>query len=532
MSRLARSTLLASLVGLVVAALSGCGARATSNSCPADYECWLAADGAAAAVPQVPACPQGYICTPHGSVHDAGNATLTPQGDAGGSSVTCPEGFACTRLDAHTPPASVPDASVPCPPGYLCRRIGASGDAGGTQTADAGSDAGGTHAADAGSDAGNDAGGTHAADAGSDAGSDAGNAPIADAGSDAQVALDASSQQSDAGLGWNGNGSGSVLAFSVLGYRVVDAEQSASQGSLAIVSDAPTNSLHIFDEATRTERSVDLPAAPVAVAVDPSGTHAAVAYDANVSRIDLVAGTVLKTCPLSSDAFDLTLSDAGKAYVIPRTDQWVAMHVVDLVNCTEVTSTSNAVRAGSHIAAHPSGNAVFTADNGLSPSRIDRCDITNSPPTCTDAQSYADWGTYAYCGNLWISADGQRIYGACGATLRVPGNVNGSACTYGGTLPGGYSIQHLAEAASAQQVAFIPNGSADDSQVRVHETAYLGYVAKLALPAFPLGGSNTTLSHGRFVFTTPTLDTLYVIVQADPAGGALHDFAVTTIAVH
>ena len=107
-----------------------------------------------------------------------------------------------------------------------------------------------------------------------------------------------------------------VLPFVVLGYEVVDAAHSASLASLVMVSASPSNALHIFNERSQVDRAVALPAAPVAVAVDPAGKHAAVAYDANVSLIDLTSGKLTKTCPLGSNALDIVLTNAGVAYTL------------------------------------------------------------------------------------------------------------------------------------------------------------------------------------------------------------------------
>jgi hypothetical protein len=321
-----------------------------------------------------------------------------------------------------------------------------------------------------------------------------------------------------------------------LAYRVVDAKFSATLSSIVMVSDTPTNALHVYDTATGSDRAVALPVPPVAVAVDASGLVAAVAYDAHVSRVDLKAASVTTTCSVSSDAFDVALSSKGIAYVMPRTDQWVALHSIDLSSCTESATNNWALYAGQHLALHPSEKALFAADNGLSPSRINRCDLTVSPITCADAEGSADWGTYDYCGDLWISTDGQRIYSACGVTLKVPGNVTVDSCSYGGTLSGVDSIQHLSEAPQAQRVALIPGTGyyydptgppqLSDTVVRVHETQYLGFVAQYDIPLFPLAGSNKAVPHGKFVFATPSMDALYVIMQADPSSGALNDFAI------
>jgi hypothetical protein len=288
----------------------------------------------------------------------------------------------------------------------------------------------------------------------------------------------------------------------VLDYGVVDAKYSAALSSLIFASNQPTNALHIYNTTTTADQAVALPVAPVAVAVDASGLHAAVAYDAHVSWIDLASATITATCALSSDAFDIALSKEGVAYVMPRTDQWVSIHVLD-ASCTEQLAGGE-VYAGSRLALHPSEMALFDADQGLSPSSVNRCDLESSPFDCEDALGGADWGTYEYCGELWMSADGERIYTGCGVTLRVPGDPGTELCSYGGTLDGVSSIQYLSEAPEAARVVLIPgNGyeydpndpsTQSDTVVRVHETDYLGFVSQFELPAFPLMGTSTASS--------------------------------------
>ena len=365
-----------------------------------------------------------------------------------------------------------------------------------------------------------------------------GNGATAASDAGAPSASDGATPVTDAGHA-DGGAAPSLGAISVLGYRVVDAELSQALASIVMVSDSPSNALHIYDYATGNDRVVSLPLAPVAVSVDPTGTQAAVAFNAHTSWIDLTTGTIKATCDLTSDAFDIALSSKALAYVLPKTDQWVPLHTIDLTTCTESTSMTWAnLRASGHIALHPSEKAVFVADDGLSQSGAERCDLTASPIACDDAMGPNDMGGHGLCGNLWISADGARIYSACGVTLRVPSDVTTSACTYGGSLENASSVRHLSEFSAVKRVAFVPGvpyspegsePSHDDAVVRVHETDYLKFVAEYQLPPFPLTGTFTTTSHGRFVFGTPSMDVLYVIVQADPSSGALKDFAIATL---
>lgn len=378
------------------------------------------------------------------------------------------------------------------------------------------------------------------------AGRDAGS-PVADAGTSGPsgpIGADAGVTVTPIDSGATSSEGGTTAAsssFALLPHRVVDAEWSGALSSIVMVTDTPSDTLYLYDVNAQSERSVALPSTPVSVGVDASGLFAAVAYDANVSWIDLKAGTITKTCALSSNAADVVLTTAGIAYVLPQTDQWVAIHVLDLTTCTETLSGSYQIYAGGNLALHPSGKALFDADVGLDPSRITRCDLTQSPIACADSEGQADWGTYGFCGNLWVSADGQRIYGACGATLRVPADPNASLCTYGGALEGVTLIQHLSEAPTAQQLALIPGSvtpvypgepgasTTADTVVSIFETNFLKSITQYALPEFPVSGGASAIAHGRFVFTTPKLDVLYVIVQADASSGALQDFAIETL---
>jgi hypothetical protein len=414
-----------------------------------------------------------------------GRSDVQPIGSS--PSGECPAGYVCTPT---------------CPTGDVCNPVGSTSGTGGSNTGTGSSTGSGSTS----------------------------NSP--DAGAPSTIG----SSPEDAGYP-EGSAPAASATLQVLTYEVIDAKFSVALSSLVLVSSAPSNALHIYAPSTGSDRAVALPAAPAAVTIDASGLHAAVAYDGNVSWVDLASGAVTATCPISSDAYDIALTAEGTACVMPRTDQWVSLHAIDST-CTE-TVEEYGVWAGSHIALHPSEKALFTADQGLSPSSINRCDLTVSPVGCVEALGGTDWGTYAFCGSLWISADGQRIYSGCGVTLRVPGDPTTDLCSYGGTLAGVSLIQHLSEAPQAKRVVLIPgNGysydptnapATNDTVVRVQETDYLGFVSQYELPRFPLAGTSSGVAHGRFVFTTPTMDTIFAVVQADGSSGALNDFAIVTM---
>lgn len=308
-------------------------------------------------------------------------------------------------------------------------------------------------------------------------------------------------------------------------YDVVDAKLSLALSSLVIVSDSPVNAMHLYDFATGADSSIALPTTPVAVAVDATGLLAAVAYDAHVSWVDLQARSIKATCDVSSDATDVALTKTGIAYVAPETDQWVSLHAIDLTTCTETTASQ--LYAGARLALHPSEQALFATQDS-DPSSILRCDLAVSPVDCEDAEDDQNWGTYDYGNSVWTSADGTRLYTGGPATLLVPADAGAGECTYGGSLTGVTGVQSLSEASQVGRVALVPSASDSefnptegnaDTVVRVHETQYLGLVGQYELPTVPIGSPSGVVEHGRFVFSTSTMDALYVIVQADGEDG-------------
>ena len=172
-------------------------------------------------------------------------------------------------------------------------------------------------------------------------------------------------------------------------------------------------------------------------------------------------------------------------------------------------------------------------------SRILRCDLSASPVVCTDSESTNDWGTYDYGNSVWVSADGTRLYTAGAATLLVPDDPTTGVCTYGGSLSGVMTgVQSLSEAPAVARVALVPAQSwtydgeplpDDDTVVRIHETQYLGLVAAYPLPTVADGSANRAVEHGRFVFSTATMDALYVIAQVDAADGGGGAFSVVKL---
>jgi hypothetical protein len=383
-------------------------------------------------------------------------------------------------------------------------------------------------------------GGSEASTARTDAAVDT--SPILDAGVEPSVRLDAigdspadrnGDRASDAETGSEAGASVS-WTLNLLDYRVLDAEYSDSLDSIVFVTDSPDRALHIYNPVTGSDVRVALPLGAMAVSVSPAGDKAAVAHDAHLTYVDLLLGTILKTCDVKSDAIDIVLADNGWAYVFPMTDQWSQIHGIMLDNCSETLSVGSSIYAGTVAKLHPGGTKLYGADRRLSPSDIERYDITNGPPICVYDSPYH--GDYPMCGNLWISSDGLRIFTACGRVFRAS-DTRSEDMTYNGRLESVDSIRHLAHATAQGKVLVIPLASTTsylsnpngDTLLRIHDYQFLTLDRTVALPSIPGQGTTVFKAHGQFVFAKADGSAYYVVLQADTSSGLLNDFAVATM---
>jgi hypothetical protein len=312
----------------------------------------------------------------------------------------------------------------------------------------------------------------------------------------------------------------------------VDAEYSEALDRIVMISASP-NQLHIYDGASRVETAaVDLPTVPTCISVGPDGNYAAVGHNAWVSYVNLRTATIEKTLPISIDVLDVVLAGNGYAYGFPRRDQWASIISLNLQTGAEAPGSGMSIYAGTLGKLHPGGKAMYGANNGLSPSDIEKYDIAAGRVAYLYDSPYH--GDYAMCGDLWISKDGLRIFTRCGNVFRAS-EVRDQDMRYNGGLQGMHYLRSVAHSLSGQRVAAIDAGtnyyqgeSQADTQVHFYDYEFLNYKGSVRLPRFQASGTSFG-AHGRFVFASADGTRFYVVAQADSNSGFLSDYAVTTV---
>lgn len=304
------------------------------------------------------------------------------------------------------------------------------------------------------------------------------------------------------------------LSRTTLSHDVVDAEYSRALDAIVMVSTKPTNSLYLHDTTTGTERELRLNRTPTSIGVSPDGLTAAVGHDALITVVDL-AGVGQAGAPapvllnISTEAFDVILDGRGYVHAFPRVDQWVAPHSVEIATNIEQLGTG-LLRAGSHAKLHPSGDFIYTADNGLSPSDIAKFDIRTGVANAMYDSPYH--GDHEMCGNLWLKQDGAVIYTKCGNTFRSS-TVPNQDMLYNGRLQlstsqtYGYQIDSLSQVDATKEIMLL---EADWYQCNVanvrcythlslYESDFLNRTALYTLAPITIG-SNVYSQRGMFVF--------------------------------
>jgi chitinase len=314
---------------------------------------------------------------------------------------------------------------------------------------------------------------------------------------------------------------------SVLDHRVVDAEYSRATDRIVTVSASPAR-LSIIDPATLSVQHVDLGLPPTAVSIAPDGQSAAVGHDGNVSYVDLAGASVVAVHPVTTDAIDVVLAGNGYVYVFPRTDQWESIRAIELATGTETDSGGWSIYAGTVARLHPSGDHMYGADRGLSPSDFEKYDIQSGTPSVLYDSPYH--GDYSFGGDIWISDDGARLFARSGNVFRSS-TVQADDMLYAGSLEGidyAYWVEHSTAAGRILAIEGDWRGTTLAGEVRVFDTAFLNPLGVVAFPAIEAGGGAWG-ADGHFVFAQADGQRFHVLVKADPASGMAMDWALVSV---
>jgi hypothetical protein len=111
------------------------------------------------------------------------------------------------------------------------------------------------------------------------------------------------------------------------------------------------------------------------------------------------------------DPWQIVADGRGHAVVSGGSGQWTSMMSIDLE--TEWTQQVSGPYHGANIRIHPARDRLYAADTGLSPSDIERYNLS-ADGQVTAAYDSPYHGDYPMCGDLRIHPSGTTIYTKCG----------------------------------------------------------------------------------------------------------------------
>lgn len=315
---------------------------------------------------------------------------------------------------------------------------------------------------------------------------------------------------------------GFPLGLTVLDHRVIDAEFSQASGIIVTVSANPSQ-LNIIDVETARVSHVALALAPTCVAVRSDGLYAAVGHDGYISYVDLTTKTVLRSYAVTTTVLDVVLPKNGWVYAFPLHDQWESIRNVELA--TGVETRSGTIYAGVLARLHPSGKTIYGAWNGLSPTNIDKFDISNGVAKPLWESPY--WGEHDFGGLEWFTEDGARMIARSGEVFRAS-DAQAQDMYYAGSLAGSGQLRWAGDSrAKARLFAFSASASLGTS-LRVYDAAFMAFMGTVPLPSFATA-NGPAQALGYYVFADVTGDHLYALVKAPDTSGLSADWGLVVL---
>jgi hypothetical protein len=313
----------------------------------------------------------------------------------------------------------------------------------------------------------------------------------------------------------------------ILPTDVVDAEYSKITDQLVYVSANPSR-VNIFSPGSETTETISLLYTPTCISISLDGKTAAVGHDGHITYVNLNNKSVINTYDVSCSANDIVLGNNKWAYVFPEQDQWEYIRCINLnlQENNEVSHSGNQIYAGTKGRLHPSGKYIYGANNGLSPSDIEKYNIQNGKLEYSNDSPYH--GDYPMNGNLWFSEDGTRIF-TRGKTVLKTSETKSQDMLYNGKIntDSNASIEWLDHSSNKSNLYILL--SAGDQWTKkkspfiyVYNASNLNYKTKIELEKFPVpnnnGGGKFYDAEPYFAFSTSTGNRLYVLTKATGAG--------------
>lgn len=328
----------------------------------------------------------------------------------------------------------------------------------------------------------------------------------------------------------------------ILNSDVIDAEYSKVKDQLVFVSEHPMQ-VNILKSGSETIQTIPLLYTPTCISISQDGETAVVGHDGHITYVNLNTKSIIKSYNVSCFALDVVLGNNKWAYVFPKENQWTYIRCINmnLSNDNEVNHEGNTIYAGTKGRLDSTGKYIYGANNGLSPSDIEKYDIQKGIASRLYDSPYH--GDYPMNGNLWFSEDGSRIFTRGRTALRIS-EIKSQDLIYNGTInatvsEGHGNIEWLDHSSKKNNLYLILSSGyywppTRISSIFIYDSTNLNFKSKFELEKFLVlnnnGGGAFYDAEPYFVFSNAEGTSLFVITKAKGAGLA-RDWAIQTIPI-
>lgn len=318
--------------------------------------------------------------------------------------------------------------------------------------------------------------------------------------------------------------------------RIIDAEYDRNNDVIIVVSENP-DEIRKFNPVDNSSTSLSLTIPPKCVSLSQDGNYAVVGHNGSFNYIDLNEMKSIDTYAVTTNAFDIVIAPNDFVYVFPEKDQWETIRCVNLITAVETEHIGRSIYDETRAKLHPSGNYIYGANNGLSPSDFEKYDISDGTAKYLYDSPYH--GDFDFYGDLWISEDGNRLFAKSRSVFNASTNENNDM-TYSGELAGEGRVMTLDFSRNAEKIyaVFTTDDFWDDepgNEVRIYETEFLAFQGTIKLPGFFIpDGSGDGVSYpseGHFGFFNSMGTAFYVLVKAKEGSGMENEWAIVTVEV-
>lgn len=324
----------------------------------------------------------------------------------------------------------------------------------------------------------------------------------------------------------------------ILNGDVMDAEYSKVKDQLVFVSANPSK-VSIYNPSTASIENIPLLYTPTCISISQDGETAVIGHDGHITYVNLKTKSIIKTYGASCYALDIVLGNNKWAYVFPKENQWTNIRCINMNLSTdnEAYSTGGSIYAGTKARLHPSGKFIYGADNGLSPSDIEKYDIQNGVANMLYDSPYH--GDYPMNGNLWFSEDGNRIF-TRGKTVLKTSEFKSTDMYYNGSLNTDSNIEWL-EHSDVKNNLFVIINTGDiwtvtrSPYIYTYNSTNLSFKNKIELEKYQVptntGGFTYYNAEPYFVFSNSTGNNMFILTKAK-GSGLVNEWAIQKIAVN